>query len=149
VVPYNPGSEGLKGVAALWLRSGEGEPRRFEVGRVERAHLGYLVELGGVADRDVAQALRGQEALVERDELPPLEGGEMYVADLTGFLVVDQDGALRGQVVGVESAGTQELLRVSGGERESLVPLALAKEIDEVARRIVVEAPEGLFELEA
>jgi hypothetical protein len=37
---------------------------------------------------------------------------------------------------------------VSNDGRESLVPFALLKEIDEARRRIVVEAPEGLFELE-
>jgi hypothetical protein len=45
----------------------------------------------------------------------------------------------------VEEAGAQDLLRLCGG---TLVPLSLVKEVQAGARRIVVDAPEGLFELE-
>jgi len=148
LVPYNVESDALTRVPALWLRRGEGEPRRYEVERAERAAQGYLVALRGLEDRDAAAALRGSEALVERASLPAPAEGEVYAADLLGYAVADQSGAPRGEVVGVETAGLQELLRVSNDGRESLVPFALLKEIDEARRRIVVEAPEGLFELE-
>lgn len=148
LVPYNAQSDALTGVPALWLRSGEGEPRRYEVAGAERAAQGYLIALRGLGDRDAAAALRGSEALVERAFLPALAEGEVYAADLLGYAVADQSGTQRGEVVGVETAGLQELLRVSNAGRESLVPFALLKEIDEARRRLVVEAPEGLFELE-
>src|SRR5712692_10392041 len=141
LVPYNSESDALTRVPALWLRSGEGEPRRYEVARAERAAQGYLIALRGLDDRDAADALRGSEALVERASLPAPAEGEGYAVD-------DQSGAPRGVVVGVETAGLQELLRVSNAGRESLVPFALVKEIDEAGRRMVVEAPDGLFELE-
>jgi 16S rRNA processing protein RimM len=148
VVPYNPESDALDRIAALWLRRGEGEPRRYEVARAERAAQGYLVALHGIADRDAAQALRGDEALVERDALPSPAEGEIYAADLVGYSVADQTGTPRGEVVDLETAGLQELLRVRNRGRESLVPFALVKEIDESRRHIVVDAPEGLFDLE-
>ncbi len=134
LVPYNAESDALTRVPALWLRSGEGEPRRYEVARAERAAQGYLIA--------------GSEALVERASLPAPAEGEVYAVDLLGYAVADQSGAPRGVVVGVETAGLQELLRVSNAGRESLVPFALVKEIDEAGRRMVVEAPDGLFELE-
>ncbi len=148
LVPYNSESDALTCVPALWLRSGEGEPRRYEVARAERAAQGYLIALRGLDDREAADALRGSEALVERASLPAPAEGEVYAADLLGYAVADQSGAARGEVVGVETAGLQELLRVSNAGRESLVPFGLLKEIDEARRRIVVEAPDGLFELE-
>jgi len=148
LVPYNAESDALTQVPALWLRTGEGEPRRYEVERAERAAQGYLVALGGIADRDAADALRGNEALVERGALPEPGEDEVYAADLLGYAVHDQSGVPRGEVVALESAGLQELLRVRNAGRESLVPFALLKEIDEERRRIVIEVPEGLFELE-
>jgi 16S rRNA processing protein RimM len=148
LVPYNAESDSLTEVSALWLRTGEGEPRRYEVAKAERAAQGYLVALRGIDDRDAADALRGNEALVERGALPEPDEGEVYAADLLGYAVHDQSGAPRGEVVALESAGLQELLRVRNAGRESLVPFALLKEIDEARRRIVIEAPEGLFELE-
>jgi 16S rRNA processing protein RimM len=148
LVPYNADSDSLTRVPALWLRVGAGEPERFAVARAERTAQGYLIALVGVVDRDAAAELRGREALVERSSLPAPDEGEMYAADLIGFSVVDQTGAQRGVVVDLETAGLQELLRVRDADRDALVPVALLKEIDEARRRIVVEAPEGLFELE-
>lgn len=148
LVPYNAGSEALTQVPALWLRSGEGEPRRYEIARAERAAQGYLIALRGLDDRDAADALRGSEALVERGFLPAPEEGEVYAADLLGYAVADQSGGPRGEVLGLETAGLQELLRVGNAGRESLVPFALVREIDEARRRIVIEVPDGLFELE-
>ena len=148
LVPYNAESDSLTRIPALWLRGGEGEPERFEIARAERIAQGYLVALVDILDRDAAAKLRGREALVERRALPAPDEGEMYAADLIGFSIVDQAGASRGVVVDLETAGLQELLRVRDAGRESLVPLALVKEVDEARRKIVVDAPEGLFELE-
>ena len=113
--------------------------------RADRVTQGYLVALRGVADRDQADALRGEEVEVDRAELPALEAGEMYAIDLIGYQVSDSQGTVRGVVEDLEEAGPQDLLRLDGGV---LVPLALVTEVQPQARRIVVEAPEGLFDLE-
>jgi ribosomal 30S subunit maturation factor RimM len=81
---------------------------------------------------------------VDRAELPALEEGEMYAIDLIGYEVSDPRGTVHGVVEDLEVAGRQDLLRLQGG---ALVPLALVKEVQSEARRIVVDAPEGLFEL--
>ena len=140
VAPYNADSEGLEGVRTIWL----GE-RAFEVERAERVNLGYLVSLRGIADRDQAQALRGQEVRVDRAELPAPGEGEMYAVDLIGYAVSDPQGKVHGVVEDLEEAGAQDLLRLENG---ALVPLGLVKEVQPQARRIVVDAPEGLFDLE-
>jgi 16S rRNA processing protein RimM len=140
IAPYNAGSEGLCQARRVWL----GE-REFEVDRAQRVTQGYLVALRGVGDRDQADALRGEEVRVDRAELPALEAGEMYAIDLIGYQVSDPQGTVRGVVEDVEEAGPQDLLRLDGG---TLVPLALVTEVQPQARRIVVDAPEGLFDLE-
>jgi len=140
IAPYNADSEGLQGVRKIWL-----EDREYEVERAERILLGYLVALRGVGDRDQADALRGQEVRVDRAELPELGPDEMYAIDLIGFEVSDREGTVRGVVEDLEEAGPQDLLRLRGG---ALVPLGLVKEVQPEARRIVVDAPEGLFEPE-
>ena len=149
LVPYNEDSQDLVAIGSLWLRTKEGEPKRFEVDRAERASLGYLVALRGIGDRDAAAALRGQEALVDRAELPAPREDELYAADLIGMSAVDQAGTERGEVVGLETAGLQELLRLRKDAKESLVPLSLVREVDEAGRKITIDAPDGLFELEA
>ena len=149
VAPYNDESEGLERVAALWLGKDGGSPRRVEVVRAERANLGYLVALRGLDDRDAADALRGLEVLVPRGDLPALDDNEFYAADLVGMAVVDGAGARRGEVVALETAGRQELLTVrtpAGGE--ALVPLSLVREVRAEAREVLIDAPEGLFEVQ-
>jgi 16S rRNA processing protein RimM len=140
IAPYNADSEGLDRVRRLWLGG-----REFEVERAERVHLGYLVALRGVTGRDRAEELRGLEVQVDRAELPALDAGEMYAIDLIGFAVADAQGNVRGVVEDVEAAGPQDLLRLEGGV---LVPFGLVREVQTEARRILVDAPEGLFDLE-
>ena len=140
IAPYNADSEGLQRVQRIWLGD-----REFEIERAERVHLGYLVALRGVGDRNQADELRGQEVRVDRAELPELGPGEMYAIDLIGYEVSDPAGNVRGVVEDLVEAGPQDLLRLRGG---ALVPLGLVREVQEEARRIVVDAPDGLFELE-
>ncbi len=82
----------------------------------------------------------------ERLELPE---GEYYYSDLVGCLMVDcGSGEPVGIVTGWEEAGgAPVLLEVNGGD--ILVPFAAAilKNIDLAARRIEVELPEGLKDL--
>jgi 16S rRNA processing protein RimM len=149
VAPYNPESSGLERASALWLGRAGKEPRKVEVRSAERANLGYLVALRGLEDRDAAEALRGDEVLVARDELPALDEGEFYAVDLVGMAVVDEAGVLRGAVIALETAGRQELLTVrTPAGVEALVPLALVREVQDGEQRIVIDAPDGLFELE-
>lgn len=138
--PYNAESTALETVKRLFI-----DGRELEIARGERANLGWLVALRGIDDRDAADAFRGKEVEVDRADLPELAPEELYAIDLIGFEVVDQTGARRGVVEDLEEAGPQDLLKLEGG---ALVPLGLVKEVMSEARRIVIEAPEGLFELE-
>jgi 16S rRNA processing protein RimM len=140
LAPYNAESVGLERLRRLWLSG-----REYEVARAERVNLGYLVSLKGVDDKDQADALRGQEVMVDREDLPQLEADEMYAVDLIGFTVAGLDGKEHGVVEAIEEAGPQDLLRLQGG---ALVPIALVKEVSQEGRRVVIEVPDGLFELE-
>lgn len=144
VAPFNPESQGLERAPAFWLGRPGAEPRRYEVARAERAHLGYLIALRGLDDRDAADALRGAEVSIERAALPALEEGEVWAADLIGMKAVDQFGVERGVVVSFEAAGPNELLALRTPEGEVLIPLAFVEEVEEGV--VALRVPEGLFE---
>ena len=131
---------GLERVRRLWLSG-----RIYEVARAERVNLGYLVALRGIDDRDAADTLRGQEVMVDRNELPPPAEDEIYAVDLIGFEVTDAPGKVYGVVEDLEEAGPQDLLKLKGG---ALVPLGLVQEVMSESRRIVIQVPDGLFDLE-
>lgn len=142
IAPYNAQSMGLEQVGELWLQDKAGARRHFKVAGAERVNLGYLVALEGVADKDVADKLRGNEVFVARDALPALAEDEMYAVDLIGLRLFDGQGQDRGVVEAIEDAGPNELLRLASG---ALVPMAFVREV--AKDRILIDAPEGLFEL--
>lgn len=95
---------------------------------------GLLVRLQGIADRDAAARLRGSEVAVWRSQLPPLEDGEYYWADLEGLRVFTADGVCLGIVQRLFETGANDVMVVQG-ERERLIPFVM----DEVVRRIDLE----------
>jgi 16S rRNA processing protein RimM len=98
-----------------------GEPKRLlAVGGTDK---NPTARFDGVPDRTAAEALRGQLVEVDRANLPPLEEGEYYHADLIGLPCVDAAGTPLGTVLAVENFGAGDLLEVqveSGAK--SLIP---------------------------
>ena len=82
-----------------------------------------IARFEGISDRTAAEALRGSLVEIDRDQLPPLEEGEYYHADLVGLCCVDAGGTPLGSVVAVENFGAGDLLEVEceNGQR-SLIP---------------------------
>ncbi len=111
-------------------------------------HQGVLVfKFRGVDSISDAERLVGSEVRVPIAERTPLEPGEFFQSELLGCQVIDRrTGETLGLVEGWEDSGGAGLLEVEGG---LLIPFArsICVEIDPAARRIVVELPEGLKEL--
>ena len=76
-----------------------------------------------IADRNAAEALRGQLLTIPRSALPPLEEGEYYHSDLIGMPCVDAGGQPLGTVVAVENFGAGDLLEIEKPDgKRGLVP---------------------------
>jgi 16S rRNA processing protein RimM len=144
VRPFDAASDALATSRRVYLG---GIARTVEHAARERDE--WLVKLGGVDDRDAAEALKGQVVELPRGELPALAPDEVYVADLVGCDVVDPAGAALGRVRSVEWSGAQDLLVVEGPLGEAMVPFVepLVLSVDLEARRIVCDLPDGLFDL--
>lgn len=99
---------------------------------------GHLVTFLGVTDRDGAEALRGRVLLAA----PLDDPDEVWVHDLVGRDVVEGDGTPRGRVTALEVNPASDLLVLEGG---ALVPLTFV--LDPAADPLVVDAPDGLFDL--
>src|SRR5688572_15776001 len=73
---------------------------------------GALVTFGGVGDRNESERLRGRYLLVERDRLPPLEAGEVFLHQLVGMEVVGANGTRVGEVIEVYELAPADLLEI-------------------------------------
>ncbi len=80
---------------------------------------------------------RGTELHVRRDELPPLEDGSYYVADLVGLDVLDENGAHVGVVRDVLPGLANDVLELDTG---LLLPLveACIREVDLAGRKVLL-----------
>jgi 16S rRNA processing protein RimM len=102
-----------------------------------------IARFAEVADRNAAEALRGQLLTVPRSALPPLGEGEYYHADLIGLPCRSPAGDALGRVVAVEDFGAGELLEIEKPDgRRAMVPFRDGA-ADLVDGRIVID-PEFL-----
>jgi 16S rRNA processing protein RimM len=122
--------------------SGESQDRQVLGARPVATEV--LLRLEGVADRDVAEALKGREVQVPREAFPPTEEGEFYFADLVGLEAVDEQGRALGQLKGVWETGPVPVLVIGEGASELLVPFAehFVVQVDLEARRVVLRPPQ-------
>jgi 16S rRNA processing protein RimM len=138
------GSQALGALTRLYV----GE-QLFVVERITAERGDFLLALQGVQTREAADALRGAAVCASRDDLPPLEAGELYAADLIGCQVFDLAGNSLGQVQDTFPSGAHEVLVVGAGAAEFMLPLVdvLVPSIDIDARRIICDPPPGLVDL--
>jgi 16S rRNA processing protein RimM len=84
---------------------------------------GAIARFAEIADRNTAEALRGQTLTVPRSALPPLEEGEYYHADLIGLPCAGNDGEPLGTVVAVENYGAGDILEIERPDgRLAMIP---------------------------
>jgi 16S rRNA processing protein RimM len=130
------------------LRNGAVVTMRIRSGREHDGR--WLVGFEGVETRNDAEELRGIELRIPEDALKPLGEGAYYVHDLLGCRVALVNGEPVGEVTRVDLAVGLPMLVVTGVDGdEVLVPLAAAfcREVDVAGRRIVIDPPPGLVEL--
>jgi len=107
-----------------------------------------VAQLMGVADRNVAEALKGAAVQVRRSHFPPLADGEFYWVDLIGLDVENLAGERLGKVADMMDNGAHPILRVraetaepDAKPREWLIPFVeqYVQTVDQAGKRITVD----------
>ena len=115
-------------------------------------HKGLMVlEFAGIESLTAAESLVGCELQIPRAERAELEAGWSYVSDLTACSVFDGEREI-GKVSDVHfGAGEAPLLVVRVGSKEYEIPFAEAylKRVDLAGKRIEMDLPQGMLELDA
>ncbi|HEY4278063.1 MAG TPA: ribosome maturation factor RimM [Conexibacter sp.] len=100
-----------------------------------------IIRLASCSSRNDAEALRGRELFVSRDDAPPLEEDEWWPEELEGCLVFDGDREV-GVVRALRALPSCEVLDVAReGADDLLVPLIrdAVRSVDIEGRRIEID----------
>lgn len=134
--------------ASLWVQR-DGQMEMLTV-RSSRPHLDkWLVAFAGRDTVDDVEGLGLSDVRVPESALVPLGDGEYYWFQYVGAPVTTTDGRDVGRVVRVEPTGGAGLLVIDGPFGEVQVPLVRDLCTTLTPERIVVQAPEGLLEVNA
>jgi len=132
-------------IAAYGPLSSADGGKQLDIKVVRVTPKGVVARVGGVVDRNAAEALRGTELYAPRARLPEAEAGEYYYADLAGLRADDEAGNRIGSVVGVQNYGAGDLLevRLDGQSVTELIAFtdAYVPVVDIAAGRVVVVIP--------
>ena len=108
-----------------------------------------LVTTEEIKSMNEAELLRDQEVLIKAEDLPKLEEGQFYVADLIGLPVYDEEDKQIGTFKDSLSTGSNDVYVIAvPGEKDILLPALklYVKEINIAEKRIVVTLPEWVDE---
>jgi 16S rRNA processing protein RimM len=120
---------------------------RRRISSVRQIPKGFLLDLEGVESRTDARPLKGEQLLLDREELDSTEEGEFYVADLVGLTAVGDAGEVLGTVTDTFETAAHEVLvvREEKGRQDLFLPFTMehVPQVDLQRGRIVVRPPEG------
>jgi 16S rRNA processing protein RimM len=149
VEPFTDDPEGRFAVGSV-LQTDPSDAGPLTVQNLDLHGARMVLRFAEAADRRAAEALRGVRLVVPAADRPPLDHpDEFYASDLVGLAARLPDGTALGPVVDViDIAGADYLVLAVGGV-ERLVPFvaAVVPTVDIAAGFVVIDPPEGLFEL--
>jgi 16S rRNA processing protein RimM len=124
-----------------WFVERNGEWTILTVDQLKPHRNGFVAQVDGVDDRDVALRYSGKSIGVEESTLPETDEDEFYWKDLIGLAVEDQAGTVLGEVAGLMETGANDVIVVRGGSGEVLIPFLrhVVMSVDLEQRRIVVD----------
>jgi 16S rRNA processing protein RimM len=109
-----------------------------------------VLRFAEAADRPAAEALRGVRLVIPAGERPPIDDpDEFYASDLVGLAARHPDGTPIGPVADVVDIAGADYLVLDVAGAAKLVPFvsAVVPTVDVAAGFVVVDPPEGLFEI--
>jgi 16S rRNA processing protein RimM len=135
------------GLRVVWRAGASERPLTLRAVRPHAARVRLAFD--GVETVDAARALAGGDLCVPEGDAVTAPEGYYYEHEVAGFRCVDGSGRDLGTVTGLEKSAAGPMLTVARGGRETLVPWTrpIVVEVDRAARRIVLDPPDGLFDL--
>ena len=105
-----------------------------------------MIQLEDCADREAAEAFRGQLIQIRTGEAAPPPPGSYYYHQIVGLSVVTEEGEALGEVTEILETGSNDVYVITGPTGELLLPAltSVILQIDLEAKRMTVHLLEGL-----
>ncbi len=130
-----------------WVLGPEGGPyKNYTLVSGRSNAKGLIVRLGGVDNREVAQALSGTDIWIPRSQLPELDDDRYYWNDLIGMTVVTEDGEELGKIQHLFETGANDVISVDFQGEERLIPYTeeVVLSVDVATKLVVVRLLPGM-----
>lgn len=139
-------------VSVTLVSPDERETREVAIESVRAHGERALVKFAGIDSPEAVQLLHNWTLEIPEADARTLDADEYFLHDLVGLTLVDAAGTTRGVVVDLYEGGGGLLLNVERADGKTFeLPFAaeLCTEIDLAAKKMVVQLPEGLDDLDA
>ena len=127
------------------------EIRTLTVERTKPFKKGLIVKAAEIADRTAAEGVEHLEFFVDDELLVSKPGETIFLSEIKNFKLKDPEQTVLGEIVGFSSNGVQDLLVVETAAGKKVeIPFvdAFIKKIDFKHQAVVMDLPEGLFDIE-
>jgi 16S rRNA processing protein RimM len=148
VLPFSGVVEDLLAMTEVELRH-NGKTDVFKLERIRPQGRLAIIQLAGIADRNMAEELVGSEVWGDEELLPELDADEFYWHEMEGLEVETAAGRRLGRVQSLLATGAHDVLVITDGSNEYLVPAIkeVMLSLDKEAGVLVIDPPPGLLEI--
>ena len=146
IVTWTDYPEDFEEIERVYIRRKTGD-EVLNITNVKYQKNNIIVKFKEIADINEAEKYKNLVVYADREDLPELEEGAHYIADLIGLMVVDEDGEVIGELVDVFNTGANDIYDVKrAGKKNLLLPVIdeVVKDIDLENKKITVHVMEGL-----
>jgi 16S rRNA processing protein RimM len=129
-------------LSTVYFRKREGaEVEALEVRATRADSDSWFLKFKGKLTPESVAHLSGGQLLIPAEERLELPEDMVYVSDVPGMIVIDEEGKKVGKVVEVLEQGANELIVVATGKKDLMIPWNdhFVKKIDKAARQVLVD----------
>ena len=144
---FNEVDSVLKTGLKVWVELGNGKYSNHLIELLEISGKKSWIKFSGCDRREDVHQLSGLNILIPRDDFAPLNDESLYLIDLIGCSVLDENCHNIGSVVDTMSLPAQNLIVVATNEKEVLIPFvdAHVSLFDKKKNILIVKDVEGLI----
>lgn len=133
----------------VFVKTQQGETSEHAVLSISPHQGIFLLKLKGVESSEEAETYRGAAIFIKKDSLSRESDEEYFWHEIIGLQVYLKSGEYVGTIREVFSTGANDVFVLREGGAEVLIPAIhdVVQEVDLERKRMIIEAMEGMLEL--